>query len=94
MHLLRIASPVVLFFKFRSKLTNMKVFLSASPLRILCLTLLLMIALKKKYELRRVDIGEDRHINTLIMGRGPPLVMLHGFGGGIGAFVISFFSLI
>ncbi len=35
------------------------------------------------YSTRQVQAG-PHSINTLIMGDGPPLVMLHGHGGGIG----------
>jgi len=33
-----------------------------------------------------VDVG-GHHINTIKLGSGPPLVMIHGFGGGVGIWI-------
>jgi len=50
-------------------------------------TAILRTGLKTNYEHFYVDIGGGHHINTIKLGSGPPLVMLHGFGGGVGIWV-------
>jgi len=42
--------------------------------------------LKGEYEQFFVAAGEHK-VNTIKMGSGPPLVMVHGFGGGVGLWV-------
>jgi pimeloyl-ACP methyl ester carboxylesterase len=37
-----------------------------------------------KYKQALVKITDDQYINTIKMGSGPTLVLLHGFGGGLG----------
>jgi len=41
---------------------------------------------KTPFEQFFVDVG-GHHINTIKLGSGPPMVMLHGFGGGVGIWV-------
>eukprot|EP00906_Rhabdomonas_costata_P020897 RCo030395 len=43
-------------------------------------------ALTIPYELREVSVG-DTHIHTLVAGRGPPLLLLHGMGAGLALWV-------
>lgn len=35
-------------------------------------------------ERMKINIGDGNHINTIKTGSGPPLVLVHGFGAGIG----------
>jgi pimeloyl-ACP methyl ester carboxylesterase len=49
-------------------------------------THILKTALKTPFEQYYVDVGGHR-INTIKMGSGTPLVMAHGFGGGIGIWI-------
>jgi len=51
-------------------------------------SLILQTALKTPFEQYYVDIGGHR-VNTIKMGSGTPLVMVHGFGGGIGVWVAN-----
>jgi len=53
---------------------------------------ILKTGIKTPFEQFYVDIG-GYHINTLKMGSGTPLVMIHGFGGGIGIWVGNLDSL-
>jgi len=50
-------------------------------------TIILKTAIKTPFEQKLVDIGGGHHINTIKIGSGPPLVMIHGFGGGIGIWI-------
>lgn len=43
--------------------------------------------LKHEYKQILLKVEEDTFINTLVLGSGPPLVLIHGFGGGVGTFV-------
>jgi len=47
---------------------------------------ILQTALKTKYEQFFVDLGGN-FINTIKLGNGPPLVMLHGYGGGVAIWI-------
>jgi len=42
--------------------------------------------LKTPYRQFFVNVGENQ-INTIALGSGPPLVMIHGYGGGVGLWV-------
>lgn len=39
------------------------------------------------FERQEIEIHDGHKINTVVMGRGPPIVLIHGFGAGIGYFV-------
>lgn len=49
----------------------------------------MLACLKTPFELRMVDLPSGESINTLKMGQGPPLVMIHGFGGGLALFAAN-----
>lgn len=39
------------------------------------------------YEQKLIILDDNTYINTIKVGKGPPLVLLHGFGAGIGIWV-------
>jgi abhydrolase domain-containing protein 4 len=45
--------------------------------------------LNTPFELSSVLLENGEHINTLKMGQGPPLVMIHGFAGGLALFAAN-----
>lgn len=49
----------------------------------------MLAALKTPFELSMVKLETGEHINTIKMGTGPPLVMIHGFGGGLALFAAN-----
>lgn len=46
-------------------------------------------SLKIPYELSNVVLANGESINTIKLGNGPPLVMIHGFGGGLALFAAN-----
>jgi len=46
-------------------------------------------ALRTRFEQRMVKLPSGHDINTLVMGQGPPLVLIHGWGAGIGIFIAN-----
>ena len=53
----------------------------------------MLATLKTPFELKLVELPNGEQINTIIMGTGPPLVMIHGFGGGLALFAANLETL-
>jgi len=51
-----------------------------------------LLALKTPFVQKYVPIGGGNVINTIVLGQGPPLVLIHGFGGGVGTWVLTKFK--
>lgn len=50
-------------------------------------------SLKTPFEQKMVELANGERINTVVMGQGPPIVMIHGFGGGLAIFASNVESL-
>jgi abhydrolase domain-containing protein 4 len=50
---------------------------------------LMLSTLKLPFDLFMVELPNGEKINTLKMGSGPPLVMIHGFAGGLALFAAN-----
>lgn len=49
----------------------------------------MLATLTTPFELKLVELPNGESVNTIIMGSGPPLVMIHGFGGGLALFAAN-----